>query len=468
VKWFLIIAVTLYASFSEAALSVTREGALPTPSPGAISGLTLWIDPAQNVTLDGSSRVSQIVDVSPNAVVFSQATSGSRPDVHAAAVNGLPALRADGTTRLLSSAAQPSITDYTIFAVYKIASGTATWFSKGSTQALNELFLFTGASTTYAATSYDGTGAFQHFYQVVMFPHTGYNVSFQIACATKSGPHVAFYVNGASQTPTGGSSVAYINSLGERWDIFGRDGSQNTEIAELLVYNRRLSVTELKAVDYYLKNKFGISTAFTPTNVDLPAIFFIGDSITAGVGSVSPVVRTMDDATVGLNHTARVYDSASMGVSGGTIQESRASMTTDLIPYLNNGDIVEIWKGTNDIFFGRTAAQINGDIDAVCTAIRGTGKSVKIVLTTVINRLTWTGGMGAHDGAESGVQATVNTHIRGLVGTLADAVFDAQANTNLRTTSTAPNTYFQSDGVHLTTAGENIISDGWITAINSL
>ncbi len=430
--------------------------------------MILWIDPAQNVTLDGSSRVSQIIDRSANAVVFSQSSSGLRPDIHASALNGLPSLRADGTTRQLTSpGSQISISDYTIFAIYTVSAGTGHWLSKGSTQALNELYFNTSSGSTRVGSSFDGLGSAQHTLQPITMPHTGFN-SFQTVCITKSGMHVDFYVNGAKATPSSGSNAAYVNPLNERWDIFSRDGAQSIEIAQLLVYNSRLSVGNLEWLDDYLQNQFGISTTFVPTNTDLPGIFFVGDSLTVGIGGVAPPIRTVDDATVGLNHSSRVYDYSNEGIASTTIQQALTDINNNVIQYLNNGDIVEVWLGTNDIHNGRTAVQVDADIDSYCTAIRNTGKSVKIVLTTVINRLNFTGGMGSHDGAESGIQATVNAHIRGLVGTLADAVYDAQGETNLQTTSTAPNTYFTSDGVHPTTTGYNIISDGWITTIHGL
>ncbi len=440
--------------------------------PPSIAGLTLWIDPSQNVTLDGSSRVSQIIDRSSEAIEFTQSDSALRPDINASAQNGHPSLRTDGTARHMVGPERSTIRNWTIFAVMKTAS-TATWFSKGSSTLSSwEMYLFTGANFYIAGTMYDFLGASQHLQLVENFSFGGYT-DFHISCTTKEGAHQRVYNNGAVATHTAGTCAAHINDMDDIWILHGvanttatPTGTQNTEICELIVYDRRLTVEEQETIDTYLSDKYNIATTPAYSNADRPAIFFVGDSITSGVGASPYPAITLDDGTFGLNRSSRVYDGANHGEASITLQQHLARINTDLIPYLNNGDIVVLFHGGNDLEGGRTATQVIDDMDDYIAAIRATGKTIDIVGMTILNRDTFDVTEGSKDGTDSGYQGTINAHVR--ITADFDAVWDSQAQVNLQTTTTHPNTYYQAGGVHPTTAGMNVIAAGLAATIDAL
>ncbi len=65
------------------------KDAVPPFLPTSISSLYFWLDPTDNATITQSSGTcSQINDKSGNGKNFAQATSGKRPSVTAAAING--------------------------------------------------------------------------------------------------------------------------------------------------------------------------------------------------------------------------------------------------------------------------------------------------------------------------------------------------------------------------------------------
>lgn len=437
---------------------VTLSGAISIGAPSSVvptTGLKLWVDAAQNVTLDGSSRVSSLVELA-QGLTFSQASAGSRLAVTSSAINGLPALTADATPRFLTSAAQTSVTDYTLFAVIKGGSSTA-WFSKGTSSVAIELYIASTGSLTIAEASFDMTGAAQHTIQGCQFTHTGLVAAYQIVCVTKRGCHVKLFVNGVIKAQTVGSNPSYISPLNQAYTLMGQNGVGviNFNLAEMCFWDRRLSVGECNQVDAYLTSKFGIATTPGYTITDLPCIFCIGDSITAGIGaSTTWPKRLVDDGTVGLNHVSRVYDYGNMGWAGRQASDFLTALSTEITPYLNNGDYVCWAPGTNDIFLGQTATQLMATDDSVYAALSAAA-TVKIIPLTILNRGNFTATMGSIDGAESGYQATVNARRRALVGSSVYACADPQAVVNLQTTSTAPNTYYQSGGVHPTNAGLN-------------
>lgn len=213
--------------------------------PTSISNLWAWFDAGSGVI--GGTSVSAWNDRTSNANNLIQATVGSQPMQVVNTLNGLPvvALKSNASQGRMTTAANfPFVTGATIFMVaaqvnVSDASGTFVNYSLGSAiernvsgsgiaADLNGATLVSGAAT-------DGT----------------YYTIRTMANAT----NLTLYMNGTLQnTGTIGTAITQ-----QPFNIFQmNDGSNNgnKKFAEIVVYNRLLTLSECATVESYLKTKY--------------------------------------------------------------------------------------------------------------------------------------------------------------------------------------------------------------------
>jgi hypothetical protein len=218
-------------------------------SPLEIPDCAMWLDAAVGVTIDGSSLVSQWNDQSGNARNVTQGTGSRQPLKVASALNGLPAIRFDGVDDFMSASftlAQP----VTVFILYKsVTIGAASSHDvvfDGNTNAAMTLF----SQSTPTVLMYAGASG----------PTIGRRIAdgvyARVTC-TFNGAFSVLRVNGTIEaagnvgagTPGGVFLGAGLQSagVGTRW--------ANVEIAEFLVFARRLTDGEIAQVEAYLRRK---------------------------------------------------------------------------------------------------------------------------------------------------------------------------------------------------------------------
>lgn len=216
-------------------------------SPANISDLIVWLDAALGIT---GADVSLWEDQSGNGNDVSQATPGDRPLWNAtdANLNNKPSLSFDGVSEFLQRVSyvggdipQPN----SVLVVYKFddTAGTKTIFD-GKTSRQN---LLRGEAT--ALKMFGGVG--------IETIHTRNTSPHVIAAIFDDGDSDSFR-DGIQGTPASTTGSTAMGGL-----VIGGDVNTanflNGQIAEMLVYNKRLSGSELNLLGQYLAAKYGIT-----------------------------------------------------------------------------------------------------------------------------------------------------------------------------------------------------------------
>jgi len=238
-------------------------------SPLSLPNLALWLDASDTstITLDGSNNVSEWRDKSGNARHASQATTTQRPSYTSSnQINGVNAPRFDGTDDFLATS-NVTLGVMTIFAVV-----TARW-----TVAENAAF-FGQNWTTNKSVGRVGAPGYDYVSNDLRAVTNSFNSG--IAGPRAIGPQPGGLVNGASMLVAArlGTADTTIRANGTNVSrvarndpttaitlplAIGRPGSAyaaeywNGMIAELVLFDRVVSDSELTAVETYLKAKWG-------------------------------------------------------------------------------------------------------------------------------------------------------------------------------------------------------------------
>lgn len=228
--------------------------ALGITEPDAIANLFVWLKSDADVYSD-SPGTTPAVNNDPVAewwdqvsgLVFSQSNSGRRPDLKTGIVNGLPVLRFDaGFDGMQGEAATSLANPYTVFLVYA-------W--KGSVNAARRVL--TGDSGNWLLGPYNGQHSFHNL--------TGFVCNSGAAAVTDTFVAVMcwddesaskFFINTVDHTVTGTHvgepgvlAFAFEGNFGEFAD---------SDVAEVIVYDRKLNSTEIDDVWAYLQDRYGL------------------------------------------------------------------------------------------------------------------------------------------------------------------------------------------------------------------
>ena len=245
-------------------------------SPTSISNLEVWLDASDTGTLyDATSGgnlvtngniVRRIQDKSGNARHFTQGTStttrvGIRVD---SGLNGLTTLESQtGQTTLMGYGAAFSLTlsVQTVIMVYNFTgtsgNGSARWFTQMSSS-----YADAGSITNGLVPMYGALGSSGNNFTV----YAASSVRASITTGTTGVWKRRRVVVGSSEISHfwGSTSATYTHSQPsvsyDRFSFIGKDNSTTAfpyKFAELLMYSRALTSTELSDIDTYITNKWG-------------------------------------------------------------------------------------------------------------------------------------------------------------------------------------------------------------------
>ena len=260
--------------------------------PVDISGLALWLDAdAGNVTRDGSNRVSawnDITDPTNNTVAqnVTQTNSAKQPLWVDNAIGGHPAIQFapegsgtvlfehlnNTTDSLLSSGSARTI----------IMVGDADDSSNGG-----DFFTFRRSTTIFAADLlyYNSSLGFISYSDGL---HSGGNAwtvepEASAARATIRNPFISVHASAGApakiEVDLNGNPLTINQTVGvyaeagtAGFTVGTREGAYTDggwpgKIAELLVYDRKLSGSELNTIGVYLEGKYGLDTAYSPVKL---------------------------------------------------------------------------------------------------------------------------------------------------------------------------------------------------------
>ncbi len=250
---------------SQAKLSAARQITANSPIL-KIDGLVLWLEPTlPNSFLD--SEIGGLISVwndasgaNPNTPAQAlQGTLDNQPIYSSSAINGLPALKFDGSDDYIEASLSTAITSeqLEVFIVYKRIqikawSGTSALYKNGSNDYDNVSSIALRDSTAVDSLLTERNGA-----NSATSPHPGNNVAF-IYSTKFDGTNNTPYINGTAQSP-----VASAGNFGIDRVLVGarKNGSYNSfngYVAEFIVFDRALSDQERQDVTQYLSDKYQI------------------------------------------------------------------------------------------------------------------------------------------------------------------------------------------------------------------
>lgn len=388
--------------------------------PTAYADLAIWYDADQEAGADNSTPAT-ITDHSGNG---NTGTCTSITLKHAI-VNGKKVFRFFGSQIAFATALE--LSSYSVFIVVKQTSASFDIFISNDL-ANNSYFDF--QSDSFQVLSTIGAG------QNATWGNTPSGNWLSLGVVRDS-TTIDAYASGERLLATStlvvdAAVVQRISKIGQAVGGFYFDG----DIAEFILYNRALTPTERRSLCGSLDRKYNTRAR--------RAVVCAGDSITAGAGGVVSYPSALRP-----NLSAPGYDIWTFAVSGKKMADLITDYPTQIRPLAFGPERPKtfciFFAGTNDIFFGETAAGLEALYDAGAALARADG-----ALPCFIEILP---ASGRSAGQETDRQ-TVNAWLRSnypnnTVKVCDDAAFDNVADA-------ANETYFI-DGLHPTTAGDAII-----------
>lgn len=221
-----------------------------------------------------------------------------------------------------------------------------------------------------------------------------------------------------------------------------------------LLFDRALSLAEMRRVIQYLSTRYAVAGSNAPTR----QFIFDGDSLTNGAIS-SPVDSMAYPDQIAL---AGTYKTSNLGTSAQTITLMIADAATQVDPLRDTTmvkDVVIAWGGTNDMTNvpSNPTAAFNS-LKSYCQARKTAG--FKVIVLTCLPR-------GAVAQFETD-RISFNSQIRADTS-FYDAIADVGANATIGVAGSQTNaTYYNADQLHLTSAGYLIVAGLVQTAIGTL
>jgi hypothetical protein len=244
------------ASLGNASIATSGTG-VAISLPGSFSGLRLWLKADEGVSKDAADKVSGWADQSSSGNPASQASAAKQPLWISSALNGQPVLRFDGDD-FLTLGSSPSLATGN-FTFFVVASTSEPW----GTQALLSRDVGSGWNNKWIYWI-----NYSRMQMLVQNPSTYQYLESrdfsrvankaEIFFLSKAGRDYQHFLSGTMiGAQTANLDVPSINSdfrIGQAEDNFYLRG----DMAEVVIYDRVLSIEERQAVENYLALKYAL------------------------------------------------------------------------------------------------------------------------------------------------------------------------------------------------------------------
>lgn len=181
----------------------------------------------------------------------------------------------------------------------------------------------------------------------------------------------------------------------------------------------------------------------------------VGDSLTLGFTATTSYPAQM----LVLNPT---WDVINLGVSSETVAQMQTRYPTEVAPFYDprrQMSVVSLWGGTNDIFFGASAATVKSRIQTYCETAKAAG--FVVVVLSIIARSTFNAGQEA-------IRLEVNQWLRENHTTFAHALSDVGGLSVFNSLAATANPTWYTDGTHITDAGQTLVAQTTNTAFATI
>lgn len=296
----------LLISFCASFLSV--EAQTNTRGPGGIlnttgaTNLSLWLDANNGPSLSGVT-VNSWSDLSGYANTANPPAASNKPQISAAAINGFPVVRFDGSNSYLeiNNAASLNTTQWTFFMVGKANTNHDYnyFFGKGNDGTENYEFLSYGAP--YVHTPIYFTSTARGFLNTAN-PTAAVNSYSVWQYDYSTGGGRAIYLNGTLNTSDAENRTPQTNT--NKFRISNEEGTTGRfldgDIAELIMFKTRLNLAQRIIVNNYLAAKYGLALTANDKYTMDNAGNGNYDYNVAGVGQATDGTQVIDSRGTGM------------------------------------------------------------------------------------------------------------------------------------------------------------------------
>lgn len=402
----------------------------------------IWLDATQETGYANNANCTQWSDRSNNARHFTEA---SIPPVFKTSVlNGKPGIYFDGTKRLLRTYTGTG-TSYSIMAVVSRDDDLHRAFWS------NGIDPYVSIQTARRPNFYQGAGCTAGMSVLPVSSSEALILGVRTAA-------------GATEVFDGKTRVASASTTASALKVSGLSALAgffwSGHMHEVLAFNSRLSDADWTALANYLRDKWALA--------DRRRIVLDGDSITQGTGASVPANAWAALLAASLGSTG--FHVANFGISGQTVGNATAGGGPAVYMRLNaaveeytaglrtggGNNVLIAWGGTNDLVFGRTAAQAFADYEAYCQGARTAG--YKVIALKMLDR-------NPSSGWTRTKRDDFNTLLVAGASGMCDTLLDPMA------MDSRFDNYLSAlfaDGVHPSDAGHAILHTNILAAVNAL
>ncbi|WP_420318828.1 T9SS type A sorting domain-containing protein [Ekhidna sp.] len=364
----------------------------PEVGPGDLAAnLVLWLDPDKGVTTSGTN-VTDWADQSDSGINAAQATSNDQPTYKTSAINSHAVLEFDGTDDYLDLGDVldfvPGTDAFSFFAIFNtLDNGTILSRANDGTAANRQYqFITTGGDYSQIIGGTQSTGTTPVVDDAWTIVGTMINTA-----------NLDTYLNGAIEINNGGVGIASETTnvlIGARTGgagyIYGGD------IAEILMFDAELTVSQRRDVETYLALKYALTLDISTEN------YTVG-----GTSIYNHTTYSNDIAGIIIDNSQGLSETSVQSTSGGVVTVSNASgladgesfiwghdggsvaVTTSDVPGGTTNRLTRIWRldetgdvGTVDLSFDLTALGIDGSTSTLELLIAASGATMPTGLST--------------------------------------------------------------------------------------
>ena len=274
------------------------------------------------------------------------------------------------------------------------------------------------------------------------------------------GTEVASYSKQSASTGLQSSGNLAVGSSGTSpWDTSGLYGSAY----RLRVYSRQLAATDVAAVTRAMVSEAavrGVATAPVPVNLGTPQFQAVGDSITFGYLAASPWPSLMSLT----NQPA--YTITDWGITGVTLQGISGSEANRVALRCKSSagpSVAVVFSGTNDFadLVNATPQATFEYMQAEIQTLKQAG--CKVFVGTMLSRMGTDTQGNTMDADKNAYDGLILSQAK---SSGADGVIDFAADARLGADGANTDSFFNSDHIHPTTAGQQILANEASNALN--
>lgn len=422
-------------------------------NPASLNNLQLWLDASDLATLWQDTGATTPAAASTDPIKRLNDKSGNSRNATNGNAGLFPLLNihSDGKNEILFD----GVNDYLLTTSFVVSQPFTIYIAYRSVVWINGGRLIDGGTANRAVINNYPSAPSISMYAGSAFVDTAFGPDNGLVAelaAVYNGASSALYVNQVTGTGNPGA-----NSISDGLTI-GAAGTKalnaNIALREILIYSGAHSSTDRATVKAYLKSKW---------NVAYQSILLIADGDSIMLGYSLPTASSMPSQLVALvtGGIGRVRMS-NFAVTGQTVADMNTDAATQVDGVYSSAydkRICLVWGGTNDLYFGASAATAYSRLTTYWAARRAAGWTV--VAFTITPRSA-----GSPPADFETQRANLNSSIRSGSANY-DVLVDVAADSRLGDAGDETNTTYYLDLVHMTQAGYAIVAGLTYTALQN-